>query len=271
MKKVAIFGPPRSGTSWLSHIFNSHPDVALRFQPLFSYGHKGALSELSSREEIQEFFQAILNSTDPFTLMEAESQKGYPSFKKSSTSTHLVFKETRYLQVIENLLQAGDDVVVVGIIRDPLATLASWVGAPKEFSSDWDVREEWRLASKKNGGRAEEYFGFERWKEAATNFLRFEAMYPERFRLIRYAALNQAPDFVISDLFGFCGLAMHPQVNDFIQQSRSRQSDDAYSIYRLPSDDLRWKMVLPDEIVDAVIRELDPSPLHEFIVRKFNA
>lgn len=265
MKKVAIFGPPRSGTSWLSHIFNSHPNVVLRFQPLFSYGHKEALSASSSREEIQGFFQAILNSADPFTLMEAESQKGYPSFKKSPNLTHLVFKETRYLQVVENLLQTGGDVVVVGIIRDPLATLASWVGAPKEFSSDWDVREEWRLAPKKNGGRAEEYFGFERWKEVATNFLRFETLYSDRFRLIRYAALNQSPGSVISDLFRFCDLALLPQVDEFIHQSRSRQDDDAYSVYRLPSDDSRWKGVLPDDIVDAVIRELDPSPLREFV------
>lgn len=267
MKKVAIFGPPRSGTSWLSHIFNSHPDVVLRFQPLFSYGHKGALSEHSSREEIQEFFQAILNSTDPFTLMRADSQKGYPSFMKSSNSTHLVFKETRYLQVVDNLLQAGDDVTVVGIIRNPLATLASWISAPKEFSADWDVREEWRLASKKNGGRPEEYFGFERWKQAANNFLRFEALYPERFRLVRYAELNQSPYKVISDLFRFCGLAMHPQVKDFIQQSQSQHDDDAYSIYRLASDDSRWRRVLPQHIVNAVLRELDPSPLREFIAK----
>lgn len=269
MKKVAIFGPPRSGTSWLGQIFNSHPEVVLRFQPLFSYEHKGALSGASTRKEIQSFFHAILNSNDLFTLMEAESQSEweYPSFTKSSAPTHLVFKETRYLQIVENLLQAGDDVVVVGIIRDPLATLASWVSAPKEFSPDWDVREEWRLASKKNGGRPEEYFGFERWKEVATNFLRFETLYPDRFRLVRYAALNQSPDSVISDLFHFCSLALHPQVADFIRQSRGRQSDDAYSVYRLPSDDTRWREVLPDDIVDAVIRELNPSPLCEFIAR----
>ena len=37
MKNVAIFGVPRSGTSWLGQIFNSSPMVAYRFQPLFSY------------------------------------------------------------------------------------------------------------------------------------------------------------------------------------------------------------------------------------------
>lgn len=265
MKNIAIFGPPRSGTSWLSQIFNSHPDVALRFQPLFSHGHKGALSEFSSREEIEEFFRAILNSTDPFTLMEADSQKGYPSFRKSFPSTHLVFKETRYLQVVENLLRVDEDIVVFGIIRNPLATLASWVGAPKEFSSDWDLREEWRLASKKNDGRTEEYFGYERWKEAATNFLQLEAMYPDRFQLVRYAELNKSPEFEIFDLFRVSGLAMHSQVIDFIQRSRSVQSDDAYSVYRLPSDDSRWKKVLPNDIVDAVIRDLEGSLLREFI------
>lgn len=267
MKKIAIFGPPRSGTSWLGHIFNSHPDVVLRFQPLFSYGHKGALSASSSREEIQSFFQAILYSTDLFTLMEAESQKGYPSFGKSSDLTHLVFKETRYLHIVDNLLRTCDDVVVVGIIRDPLATLASWVTAPKEFSSDWDVRQEWRLAQRKSGGRAEEYFGFERWKEVATNFLRFETLYPERFRLVRYAALNQTSEIVIADLFRFCGLDLHPQTINFILDSRSRHDQDAYSVYRLPGNDTRWKSILPNDIVNAVIRELDQSPLGEFIVR----
>jgi hypothetical protein len=266
MRKVAIFGPPRSGTTWLSHIFNSHPDVALRFQPLFSYGHKGALSRCSSREEINDFYQAILRSSDPFTLMEGETQKAYPSFTKSSELTHIIFKETRYLQVIENLLRRGDDVIVIGIIRHPLATLASWARAPREFSFDWDIRQEWRLAPKKNAGRPEEWYGFERWKEAALTFLRFESSYPERFKLVRYSLLNRSPTSVSTELFRFCGLASHPQVMDFIQSSRSRQSDDPYSIYRLPSDDLRWLDELPGDIVDTVRRELESSPLQEFIV-----
>ena len=267
MKKVSIFGPPRSGTSWLSHIFNSHPNVVLRFQPLFSYGHKGMLTETSSRGDIEKFFNAILTSTDRFALMEAETQTGYPTFAKSPDLTHLVFKETRYLQVVENLLRKAENIAVVGIIRDPLATLASWLGAPNEFSSDWNVHEEWRLAPRKNEGRPEEYYGFERWKEVATSFLRFETEYSDRFQLVRYSALNQSPISVITDLFRFCGLAMHPQVDNFIYQSRSKQDHDAYSVYRLPSEDNRWRGVLPNDIVEEVTCELNSSPLREFIVR----
>ena len=40
MRHLALFGCPRSGTSWLGQIFNSAPDVAYRYQPLFSYEFK---------------------------------------------------------------------------------------------------------------------------------------------------------------------------------------------------------------------------------------
>ena len=82
MDKIAIFGVPRSGTTWLSQILNSHPDVALRFQPLFSYGHKGSLCEYSSVEEIRIFFEEIFCTQDAFTLMATEMQKIIRSFER---------------------------------------------------------------------------------------------------------------------------------------------------------------------------------------------
>jgi len=94
MDKIAIFGVPRSGTTWLCQILNSHPDVALRFQPLFSYGHKGSLTASSSAEEIRAFFEEILWTQDAFALMATERQKNYPAFQKAVTPTHIVFKET---------------------------------------------------------------------------------------------------------------------------------------------------------------------------------
>lgn len=57
MNKFAMFGVPRSGTSWLSQIFNSHPSIVMRFQPLFSFGHKGRLSENSSESDIALFLR----------------------------------------------------------------------------------------------------------------------------------------------------------------------------------------------------------------------
>ena len=56
---VWISGMPRSGTTWLSQIFASSPDVRLKFCPLFSYEFKNALTEQSTAEDWRELFAAV--------------------------------------------------------------------------------------------------------------------------------------------------------------------------------------------------------------------
>jgi hypothetical protein len=265
MKNIGIFGTPRSGTSWIGHIFNSHPDVALRFQPLFSYGHKGSLSEHSSREEIDDFFRDILNSRDAFATMTAESQRDYPSFQKSPHPSHVVFKETRYLNVVGNMLARGEGLKIIGIVRNPLAVLASWMQAPKEFKPEWDMLKEWRLAQSKNQGRPEEFFGFDKWKESTEDFLMFEKMYPQKFMLLRYAELNHSPQGTTRKIFRFCELDMDTQVEKFLSDSKSRHDPDPYSVFRAQANDERWQDVLPSDIVGTIRDELRNTALYEFI------
>jgi len=265
LKKIAIFGPPRSGTSWLSHIFNSHPDVVMRFQPLFSYGHKGGLTSTSNAQDVERFFDEILHSKDPYALMMAETQKGFPVFSKSQKPTHIVFKETRYLNVIRNILETSPDVTVIGIIRHPLSTLASWYGAPKEFSPDWDFNDEWRKAQSKNKSREEEYFGFDKWKESAYLFMEFKERYQDNFKLIKYDSLNSNPEMVIQDIFNFCELSLDQQTHKFIQESQSRNDSDPYSVYRIKKSDDIWKNILPPSIVKEVVMELQNSTLKKFL------
>jgi hypothetical protein len=265
MKKLAIFGVPRSGTSWLSQIINSHPDVISRSQPLFSFGHKGKLTIDSTRQEINQFFDEIARTQDPFALMKGDMHKSYPVFDKSVVSTHISFKETRYLNIVENILRQSSEVKIIGIVRNPLACLVSWIQAPKEFKPEWDVLLEWRSAPSKNQGRPEEFFGFDKWKEVAGNFVKFEATFPEQFRLVRYDRLNADPIAITSDLFRFCGLDMHPQVVAFIDASQGAHDPDPYSVFRAKANDTQWLSVLPAAIVNEVRRELVGSPLQTFL------
>lgn len=265
MKKIAIVGVPRSGTSWLGQIFNSHPDVVFRFQPLFSYGHKGRLSEHSSADEVRAFFDEILGSQDAFALMKSDLQKNYPAFVKASTPTHVVFKETRYLHVIENMLVQCGDVSVLGIVRNPLAVMTSWVSAPKEYDPAWDLAKEWRCAPSKNRNRPEEFYGFEKWKEVAAAFLRFEERYPKRFVLVRYDELNRAPMDVTSRLFELCGLHGHAQVEEFLRSSKSRHDTDPYSVFRGQANDDKWQGVLPNDIVEQILCEVRGTPMSSFL------
>jgi hypothetical protein len=265
MDKIAIFGVPRSGTTWLSQIFNSHPDVALRFQPLFSYGHKGSLSPHSSAEEIRVFFETILCSKDAFALMATEIQRNYPTFQKAIPPSHIVFKETRYLHIIENILTQCNEVKIIGIVRNPMAVMASWVLAPKEFNPAWDINSEWRGAPSKNKNRPEEFYGFDKWKESAEAFLRFKSQFPQQFLLVRYNELNRAPRGTTRKLFDFCGLKVGDQVEKFLSASKSRHDDDPYSVFRAKASDDRWQNVLPDEIAKKIKLELKNTPLSIFL------
>ena len=265
MKMAGIFGVPRSGTSWLGHIFNSHPDVVLRFQPLFSYGHKGCLNEHSTAREISVFFEDILDTQDAFATMTSEVQKDYPAFHKSAMPTHIIFKETRYLHIIENILAQCSEVKIIGIVRNPLAVLASWVSAPKEFKPEWDIASEWRVAVSKNQNRQEEYFGFEKWKISAEAFLKYETRYPHQFALIKYGDLNRAPLSNTRKLFEFCELEVCRQVEDFLSASKSRHDSDPYSVFRAQANDNRWHDVLPSEVVSQIMLELKDTPLNIFL------
>jgi hypothetical protein len=268
IKNIGIFGTPRSGTSWLGHIFNSHPDVALRFQPLFSYGHKGSLTAHSPAKDIRKFFEDILYTNDAFATMTSEAQKNYPTFPKSVLPTHIVFKETRYLHIIENMLAQCSEVKIIGIVRNPLAVLASWMLAPKEFKSEWDIHGEWRKATSKNQNRSEEFFGFDKWKESTETFLRFKSQFPQQFLLVCYDELNGAPLDTTRKVLEFCDLKVSDQVEEFLRASKSRHDSDPYSVFRAKANDDRWQGVLPGEIAKEIILELQHTPLEIFIQDK---
>ena len=101
MQNIAIFGAPRSGTSWLGQIFNSSPNVAYRYQPIFAYSFDGMLNEDCTFEEIRSFHHDLLRTKDPFVLQKQNiSGRNTPRFKKAAIK-FLVWKEVRYLEVIE--------------------------------------------------------------------------------------------------------------------------------------------------------------------------
>ena len=263
--KVGIFGVPRSGTSWLGHVFNSHPDVAFKFQPLFSYGHKGGLTSSSSAEEIYTFFEEIFESQDAFTTMTSETQRNYPTFKKTAVPTHIGFKETRYLHIIENILTQCGDVKILGLVRNPLSVIASWVAAPKEFQRDWRIHSEWRMAPSKNQNKAEEFYGFDKWKETSELFLRLKCQFSQQFHLVTYKELISAPLNTTEKLYDFCGLEVCSQVEKFLTESRSRHEPDPYSVFRANASDDGWRDKLQDEIAKQIVRELKNTPLEIFL------
>ncbi|NJL77037.1 MAG: hypothetical protein HC892_20510 [Saprospiraceae bacterium] len=83
MQRIAIHSVPRSGSSWLGHILNSSPEVTYKYQPLFSYELKDYLSDNSSIETIDGFFNKLFFTNDEFTNQKKELASGKaPNFNK---------------------------------------------------------------------------------------------------------------------------------------------------------------------------------------------
>lgn len=266
LHRIAVHGSPRSGTTWLGEIINSAPQTIVKYQPLFSYALKDALSPESSAATIDAFFAALAATEDDFMDRSAERDAGmFPHFEKTP-ATHIVYKEVRYHHVLANLMATDPTVRLVACIRNPLSVINSWLRAPREFRSDlgWNVEEEWRAAPKKNDGKPEEFNGYERWKESARIFLDLHERHPGRVHIVEYRALLEQTVTRVRALFAFCGLEVSDQTLEFLNQSTSRTHPDAYSVYRSDQRDDRWKDELVPEIADEILADLAGSDLEGF-------
>lgn len=264
---VSIHGVPRSGTSWLGQIFNSSPNVAFRFQPLFSYAFKNRLGPNSTKEELADFFRDIYETKDEFVLqLKNISGNKEVDFLKNENPTHLIMKEVRYHHILQNLITNQPKIKVIGLVRNPCGCINSWLRAPKEFKPEWNELEEWRKAPSKNLDRPEEFNGFEKWKEVASMFLGFSEKYPDNFKLIQYEKLNNDTLKCVKELFNFCELELGEQTKDFINLSRNNDSKDAYSVFRKGQVNDSWVTQLNPIIAQSIISELKSTPLEQFLI-----
>ena len=140
--------------------------------------------------------------------------------------------------------------------------------SPREFRADlgWTWQEEWRSAPAKNQAQAHEFFGYEKWKEAALLFRRLAKAYPSQLLIARYADLLQDTAGETAKVFAHFGLEMTSQTTDFIGSSTAETKGDAYSVYRGKSAaDNKWEAELPAEISAAVLADLSGTSLEEYL------
>jgi hypothetical protein len=145
--------------------------------------------------------------------------------------------------------------------------MASWLSAPREFRRDlgWSIEQEWRQAPSKNAGRPEEFYGYEKWKEATEIFHILAWQYPQRVLLVEYKDLLAGGEDRVKNICQFIGLAFTEQMQQFIQASRSNSSADSYSVYRDKQQDNQWQATVDKSIVAAIRADLAGSPLEKYL------
>lgn len=263
---VVIAGAPRSGTSWLGQIIDSSPDVAYRFQPLFSYAFKDAVNIDSTKEEYERFFKGIYESSDNFLLQTDKRKAGlYPMLTKKRHPEYLAFKTCRYQYLLSKMLQYFDNLKLVGIIRHPCAVISSWLKNPKEFPQGANPRKEWRFGACKNNGKEEEFFGFYKWKEVAQLYLDFKDKYPEKVYLVKYEELVEKPIELSKSIFDFIGSKFTVQTESFLNSCHSVHKEGPYSVFKDRSVKDLWRTELDPYIRDEIIQDIRNTRLEMFL------
>lgn len=258
MKKIALHSVPRSGSSWLGQILNSCESVNYKFQPLFSYEFKNYLNEKSSKNKINTFFKKIAMDNSDFLIQKDKINQGlYPRFTKTDY-THVIYKEVRYHHILDNLLEKDKELKIIGLIRNPYAIIYSYLNSPREFRKDlgWNELEEWEYATKKNLGKKEEFFGYNKWKEVYFLFNKLNTLYPNRFLIVYYDNLLQNTLLEVKNIFKFCELDLSNQVKEFLNSSKSTLKNSTYSVYRKKKSDDLWENKLNNKIAEKIKDDL---------------
>lgn len=256
---------PRSGTSWLSQILDSSENVAFRMAPLFSYEFKDRVNENSSEEDWNIFFKDIFLSSNSFLLQTERRQKGeFPIFEKNDLIKNLVVKDVRNHHVVNSMLGKVSSVKVVYIIRNPKATIWSWINSKKEFPEDANPIEEWKYGECRKITKGE-YWGFEDWKTLSNQYLKLQALYPERVYIVRYEDLVLNTTSETEKIFEFLNLDTCKQTYDFIEESTSEHDLSEHSVFKESHIVLNgYKKGLPLVIAKEIDSELEATVLEKF-------
>ena len=264
---IWINGMPRSGTSWLGEIFNSHPDTKYRLAPLFSYEFKNFVNNNSSRKDWVDFFNKIYNykSSNFLDQIELRKKKLFPTHVvKNATPNYLILKHTRFHNLTENLIKNIPEIKLFHIIRNPCGVINSWLLASKEFPENSNPLKEWETGSCRKTG-PEEFWGYNDWKAVTRLYLKLKSIYPENVFIIRYEDLVNSPKKIIKSAFKFINLPQHHQTDDFLIKSNNTHEDNDYSVYKSKKVKHKWKTQLNHEIKEAIFKDLDNSNLKIFL------
>ena len=199
-------------------------------------------------EELDIFFAALQASEDPYIRRESlahEAGELIPEDRKSLT--HLVLKEVHDFPAIANAIHRDKSINLIGLVRDPVAVLKSWISAPGEWSPDWNIEEEWFYANEKNCQYRGNHFGVKAWLETTEALLQLERERPSQVTLLKYRDLKEEPSVVVAAILGSLGLDLSPEVKDLIQRGREASDSNPYSIFRGAVGDYAHS-VIPDFI-----------------------
>lgn len=267
-----LTGMPRSGTNWVSQILASSPVVRMKFCPLFSYEFKNRLDAHSSAEDWARLLAEVYTTRSDYLDQEYLRKDGLvPSFaERLDAPPVLGVKSTRFHDLSEGLLQKVARLRFIALVRNPAASIHSWLTNPHEFPEGADPRAEWRSGACRKAGPdgrrlVGEFWGFDDWKATTRRYLRLETEAPERVRVLHYEALVDSPLAVTRDLFAWAELPFTNQTEEFLAASTRGGHTHKRSVFKSADVADRWVTEIDPTILSAIEADLADDPLSRFL------
>lgn len=267
-KLIWLCGMPRSGTNWLSQIFDSNEDVNFKLSPLFSYSFKDRVHSRSTKEEWLNFFLDVFRSDDDFlNQIEKRSSGIFPVFEqKNEQPSFLVIKETRYHDLLPVLLKRFSDIRIIYIVRNPCGAINSWISSRSEFPANSNPLIEWKTGKCRKADHGE-YWGFDDWKLLTKQYLDLEKEYPKNVKVISYESLVEESSNQTKEMFDFVGLDLSKQTQEFLEISQSTHSEHGNAVFKSKEVKNKWKTELDPRIIEGIKQELDGSELESYFYK----
>ncbi len=264
---IWISGMPRSGTTWISQIFASSPNVRLKFCPLYSYTFKNLLNEKSTAHDWKKFFEDVYKTKSEYLDQDYLRNQGLvpESLEKTNSPEYLVIKSTRFHNLVPYILKLHANVVFVHIVRHPCASIYSWLNNPLEFPDNADPAREWKSGACRKNGHGE-FWGFSDWKKTTEQALTLAKIYPRRFKIIRYEDIIKSPESNVQQMFDFCGINFQQQTKDFLTLSTSTHNENKRSVFKDLSQISKWQECLDSNIARYILDDIKNSELQQFVM-----
>jgi hypothetical protein len=261
-----IGGAPRSGTTWLQQMFDSHPDVSCRGEGLFLNQLAVPLQNMITqrRKVLEEKNTNLFRHTGGYPLPSDEDVDflvgtaillGLRQQMDGRSYLAVGEKTPENVFFFDRLKQLFPAAKFIAIARDPRDVLTSaWHYFRKAVPPDIEIAEkiafiQSALPSLANGART---------------MIEFAERHPADYRLVTYEGLCRTPTALLSNLLRFIGVSDAPDIvqhcldkTSFVSLSGGRERGDVQngSFFRkgVAGD---WQSTLTPEMNALVLREL---------------
>jgi hypothetical protein len=217
--KIFVIGTGRSGTHWLGHILQSHPDIHVTIEqpPIFTWSTEMALDARTKPSLLPQLIAA------------------YAAEHEAAAPRHYADKSHPNIWHAEELAAAFPEAVFLGIRRNPYATIASMLRHPWVLA--WQDRwQEFPVPNRFLGITPENHAAYAalpqaarcalRWQAHMERLERLQAALGGRLLVVDYEDLVRNPELPITRLNAFLRLATPIATPTVKAQSLDRWRDE---------------------------------------------